>query len=369
MRLRPLAFEELPGWSPDELVAVWPAYLEAAKAVVTERIPLRAGVPPSPELSTLCRRALELAGDPQNVFRFFMENFRPLEVLNDLEARDGFVTGYYEPELEGALLPSAEFSAPILARPSDLLDVRATEIAGWDPAFHGARKTADGALEPYPSRRSIESGAIDAVTAPILWLRDPVEVFFAQVQGSARIRLPDGSRMRLVYAGRNGRPYSSIGRILIESGEIPAEEMSLARCKNWLRANGLRQGEPGRTVLQRNESYVFFRLEQDSDPSVGPIGAQGVPLVPLRSMAVDRTVWPYGTAIWIGADLRSAGLADGRTGRLMVAQDTGSAIVGPARGDLFIGSGDRAGEIAGLIRHPARFVVLAPSGTAAHGAP
>lgn len=368
MRLRPLAFEELPGWSPDELVAVWPTYLEAAQAVVDGREPLRAGAPPTAELASLCRQALGLECDAGRVSRFFRENFRPLEILNDLEGSDGFVTGYYEPELEGALEPSPDFSSPILARPHDLLDVRAAGIADWDPAMHGARKNAGGQLEPYPTRLAIESGAIDGATKPILWLRDPVEVFFAQVQGSARVRLADGTRLRLVYAGRNGRPYSSIGRILIESGEIPAEQMSLARCKQWLRANGLRPGDRGRAVLQRNESYVFFRLEDDPHPSIGPIGAQGVPLVAMRSMAVDRTVWPYGTPVWIGADLRSAGLKDGRAGRLMVAQDTGSAIVGPARGDLFIGSGDRAGEIAGLIRHPARFVVLAPSGTAAHGA-
>lgn len=368
MLLRPLAFEELPGWSPDELVAVWPAYLAAARAVVEDTPPLRPGAAPTRELSALCNQALDLGSDPDKIARFFRERFQPHEVLNERGGRDGFVTGYYEPELEGSLVPTPDFTAPILARPHDLLDVRAAGMAGWDPGIHGARTNAGGELEPYPTRRAIECGAIDAVTTPILWLRDHVEVFFAQVQGSARVRLPDGAPMRLVYAGRNGRPYNSIGRILIESGEIPAEQISLARCKEWLRANGLRQGDPGRTVLQRNESYVFFRLEDDTDSSIGPVGAQGVPLVALRSMAVDRTVWPYGTPIWIGADLVSAGLGDGRTGRLMVAQDTGSAIVGPARGDLFIGSGDRAGEIAGLIRHPARFFVFAPSGTAAHGA-
>lgn len=367
MRLHPLEFEDLPGWTVDEIVAAWPTYLASCRAILGKLPPLRSGLAPSSDMTEVCSRALGLSGDVA-LATFFTHNFRPFLVEPETGVLGGFVTGYYEPELEGSTVRTPEFSAPVLARPGDLLDVRGKAIEGWDPVFEGARTTKSGDLEPYPARVEIEAGGVDNVTAPILWLRDHVEVFFAQVQGSARIRLQDGTRRRLVYAGRNGRPYTSIGKILIGRGEIPAEEMSLARCKDWLRASGLALGQRGRDVLQANESYVFFRLENDSEAAVGPTGAQGIALTPLRSVAVDRTIWPYGTPVWIEADLSSAGLGDGASGRLMIAQDTGSAIIGPARGDLFIGSGDRAGDIAGLIRHAARFVVFAPAGMADHGA-
>lgn len=360
MRLRPLGFQELPGWNPSELQTIWPAYLASCRAIVSALPPLRSGIDPSPAMRALAARALQTASDPEQIHRFFLECFRPAEVLGAQGDQRGFVTGYYEPELAGAEVPDEEFSAPILARPDNLVDMRGVEREGWDRTLEGARRCPDGRLEPYPTRAEIEGGLLGEAAPPILWLRDPVEVFFAQVQGSARVRLRNGDRKRLVYAGRNGRPYTSIGKILIAQGDIPGDEMSLARCKAWLRANGLQPGDRGRKVLQANESYVFFRLEDDSDPHVGPTGAQGVPLSSLRSIAVDRTIWPYGTPVWIEADLSSAGLGRGPTGRLMVAQDTGSAIVGPARGDLYIGSGDPAGEIAGLIRHSARFVVFLP---------
>lgn len=362
MRLTPLDFEQLPGWQPSELPAAWPAFLASCRAVATFAPPLRVGRPASSEFVELSSRALEIGDNPDAVSRFFRENFRPFEVLADTGAGEGFVTGYYEPELEGSSTRTTEFTAPVLARPKDLIDMREADVTGWDRSLQGARRTADGRLAPYPSRAEIENCILGDLAAPVVWLRDHVEVFFAQVQGSARVRLTDGSRKRLVYAGRNGRSYTSIGRILINEGEIAPEDMSLSSCKAWLRGNGVQIGDRGRTIMQRNESYVFFRLEDDPDTRIGPTGGQGIPLWPLRSMAVDRAVWPYGTPIWIGADLTTAGLGAGPTGRLMIAQDTGSAIVGPARGDLFIGSGARAGEIAGLIRHSARFIVLLPVG-------
>ena len=360
MRLRQIEFDQLPGWNPAELQAAWPAFLASCRAILANLTPLRAGVAPSPAIRNCASAALTVENKPDDIFRFFRDNYRPAEVLSDGGAKVGFVTGYYEPELDGSETPDPGFSTPVLARPHDLVDMRGVETEGWDRSLEGAQRTSDGELKPYPTRAEIEGGALGAAAQPVVWLRDPVEVFFAQVQGSARVRVRDSTCKRLVYAGRNGRPYTSIGKILIARGEIPADEMSLDRCKTWLRANGLDVGQPARTVLQSNESYVFFRLEDDTDPLAGPTGAQGLPLSTLRSLAVDRTVWPYGTPVWIGADLSAAGLGQGLTGRLMIAQDTGSAIVGPARGDLYIGSGDRAGEIAGLIRHPARFIVFTP---------
>ena len=366
MRLRRLGFPDLPDWAPTEFIAAWPAYIDSCRALTNDLTPLRTGAPPTVGMAELARRAQHVAPEPDAVSNFFLDNFEPFEVLSDAGTGEGFVTGYYEPELDGSERPDDEFSAPVLARPDDLIDMRGSTARGWNRKFEGARRAPDGRLSVYPTRSEIENGILGEVAQPVVWLRDHVEVFFCQVQGSARLRLKSGERRRLVYAGRNGRPYTSIGRLLIMQGEIAPDDMSLARCKAWLRANGLELGERGRAILQSNESYVFFNLEPDSNPGHGPIGAQGVPLTPMRSIAVDRTIWPYCTPIWIGSDLSSAGLGRSITGRLVIAQDTGSAIVGAARGDLFIGSGDRAGEIAGLIRHAARFFVLLPKGHAQH---
>ena len=185
-----------------------------------------------------------------------------------------------------------------------------------------------------------------------------------QVQGSGLVELTDGRRLRLIYDGRNGRPYTSIGRGLIEAGEIREAEMSLARLKGWLRAAGVRPGERGRAWMQRNASYIFFRLAPDEPPGGGPIGGAGLPLTPLRSIAVDSNLWPYGLPFWIEARLPWRGAQPEPFGRLMIAQDTGSAILGAARADLFFGSGDEAGLRAGSIRHDADFRVLLPRGDA-----
>ena len=163
----------------------------------------------------------------------------------------------------------------------------------------GARRRADGRLVPYDDRETIERARRD----PIVWVRDAVEAFLIQVQGSAQVVFPDGGRARLAYDGRNGLPYTSIGRILIERGAIPEPDMSLAGLKAWLRSAGLGEGEAGLDLMRQNRSFVFFRLVADFDPALGPVAGAGVPLTPLRSIAVDRTLWSYGLPFWIEADL------------------------------------------------------------------
>jgi membrane-bound lytic murein transglycosylase A len=311
---------------------------------------LRKAKAPPPAL--LRAAVLALEADPVEARAFFERNFEPRRI-----ATKGFVTGYYEPEVFGSLTPTREFSAPILARPADLVSFAPGEgPKDFDLALAGARRRADGVLEPYPDRAEIESEALN----PIVWLTDAVEVFVVQVQGSARVKLSDGRTVRLVYDGRNGKPYTSIGRELIEAGEIGASEMSLERLKSWLRANGLKPGECGREEMRRNRSFVFFRLEEDCDPGAGPIGGAGVNLTPLTSLAIDRNAWCYGLPFWIEAELswRSETIEPFR--RLMIAQDTGSAIVGPARFDIFFGTGDLAGRRAGAIRHEADAMALWP---------
>ena len=352
-------------------------FQKTARALVAGAAALRAARPPSTALLAAAEASLSVR--PEDAYAFFTERFLPRSLASVAEVADlglpvaavgdcgrprsatsatnasgttGFLTGYYEPVVRGALAPSPQFEAPILARPPDLVGFAPGEgPPDFDPALAGARRRADGALEPYPARAEVEEAGL----APIVWLEDAVEVFLIQVQGSGRVILPDGRQTRLVYDGRNGQPYTSIGRLLIEAGEISESEMSLARLKAWLRANGLQAGERGRELMRRNRSYIFFRLEEVGSPEEGPIGGAGVSLTALRSIAVDRTRWSYGLPFWIEAEL-----PEGRFRRLMIAQDTGSAILGEARFDLFFGTGDAAGSRAGAIRHPCQASVLLP---------
>ena len=280
--------------------------------------------------------------------------FQPYEV-RPASAPRGFLTGYYEPEAEGSLTRTQEFVAPLLARPDDLVTVGPGEAQPGLPEGAFARRTGAG-LSPYPDRAAIEDGALGHQARPIAFLRDAVAVLIVQVQGSARIRLPDGGTVRVAYAGRNGQPYTSVARVLVETLGIPPAEMTASRLTEWLRAH---PGEaPG--LIRRNRSYVFFRVADELDPRDGPVGGAGVPLTAGRSLAVDRSAWSYGLPVWLEGDIPGPDGAVEPLRRLVVAQDTGTAIIGPARGDLFFGSGEEAGRQAGLVRHPARFVVLWP---------
>jgi membrane-bound lytic murein transglycosylase A len=350
------SFDALAGFEADDALSAFRTFLSTARALELDAAPLRAGLAPSAALRAAARAALaEPPRDAETARRFFLAHFRPFRV----GAGPDFLTGYYEPWARGSMVATPKFSAPVLARPADLVSFApGRPPPGFDSTLAAARRSSDGTLSPYPDRAAIETRGDD----PLLWLADPVEVFLIQVQGSARVELEDGRVVRLVYDGRNGQPYTSIGRTLIEAGEIPEREMSLARLKSWLREHGLRPGERGRELMWRNRSYVFFRVEENLDPEAGPIGGAGVPLTPLRSIAVDRSLWSYGLPFWISADLPWEGDAPTPFRRLMIAQDTGSAILGAARADLFFGGGDLAGTRAGAIRHHADFTVLLPLG-------
>ena len=353
-RLLPLDFESLAGWIDDDHRAAFLAFERSARTLGGRRIGPRPAQSASPELLASARAALcaSLAAD-RDARRFFEERFRPFRVVP--ENGGGFLTGYYEPCVPASKVETKEFRWPILARPADLMTF------GLDPPpiefpkdVTGARRLSDGSLVPYADRAQIEAERRD----PIVWVRDAVEAFLIQVQGSAQVEFPDRSRARLAYDGRNGLPYTSIGKILIEAGEVAEGAMSLASLKAWLR----RDPAKGLGLMRRNRSFVFFKLVDDFDPELGPTGGAGVPLTPLRSIAVDRTIWAYGLPFWIDAELPWADETSRPFRRLLIAQDTGSAIVGPARADLFFGAGDEAGARAGAIRHRAEFVVFLPRG-------
>ena len=351
-RFEALRFESLAGWNDDDHLAALRTFERSARTLAAGRESPRPARSPPPELIATARAALrssvEAERDPQ---RFFETRFRPFRVIPDEEG--GFLTGYYEPRAQASRVETKEFRWPILARPADLVTLaHGAAPAGFPDGVSGARRLCDGSLVPYADRAEIEAEH----RGPVVWLRDAVEAFLIQVQGSAQVEFPDGRCARLAYDGRNGLPYTSIGRILIESGEIAESAMSLASLKAWLRADR----ERGMKLMRRNRSFVFFRLVEDFDPELGPVAGQGVALTALRSIAIDRTLWAYGLPFWIEAELPWADDAQRPFRRLMIAQDTGSAIVGPARADLFFGSGEAAGARAGAIRHSGEVVVFLP---------
>jgi membrane-bound lytic murein transglycosylase A len=354
LRLEPLDFENLAGWSDDDHQAAFRAFVRSAQAFAASRASPRPAQAAPPELVANARAALcGIATAERDARRFFETRFRPFRVVP--ENGGGFLTGYYEPCVPASTIETEAFRWPLLARPADLVTFGVDPPpVGLPDGVSGARRLSDGSFVPYADRTAIEAERRD----PIVWVRDTVEAFLIQVQGSAQVEFPDRRRARLAYDGRNGLPYTSIGKILIETGEIAERDMSLASLKAWLR----RDRERGLALMRRNRSFVFFKLIDDFDPELGPLAGAGVPLTPLRSIAVDRTIWAYGLPFWIEAELPWADETPRPFRRLMIAQDTGSAIVGAARADLYFGSGEVAGARAGAIRHRARFTVLLPDG-------
>jgi membrane-bound lytic murein transglycosylase A len=358
--LIPTDYADLEGWAKDDHAAAFAVFLRSARHMATQPPVDRPLGVSGADLQRIARLALAL---PENISRHaakrvFEQNFRPWIV----QPHDGspFLTGYFEPEVEGSLTPTDRYRYPLYGRPSDLVDIDDTNRpADWDAACQFARRT-DSGLSLYFDRAAIEDGALLGRGLEIVYLADSIDVFFIHVQGSASIRLGDGGRMRVSYAAKAGHPYTSIGKRLIERGVASPETMTLDRLRGWLAENRAE----GTALMRENRSYVFFRElpTAELDPDLGAIAAAGVQITPGRSLAVDCRLHTYGTPIWLGADLPVGpeGTME-RTNRLMIAQDTGSAIVGAARGDMFTGLGTSAGEIAGRIRHvPATFVMLKP---------
>lgn len=354
-RAEALSPAAIPGWTQDDHARAFAIFAQGCMADP----PLRQGVPLPERLTAVCdkAKALVAAGpvDRMQGKAFFEQNFSFWRIRPEA-GETGFTTGYFEPEFEGSLTRSDAFPTPLYDRPKDLVTrFSEDDWPGLDKALSAARRTTEG-FEPFPDRTAIETGALDGQGLEILWLRDPVDRFVLQVQGSGRVRLPDGSVTRLTYSGRNGHPYTSLGRVLSQRENIPPEQMTMDRLIARLKADA----GFARDLIRLNKSFVFFARRDDLPAESGPIGGAGLPLTPLRSIAVDRTVWPYGLPVWIDATIPDGIGGEEHLARLMIAQDTGSAILGAARMDLFVGSGAAAGHRAGLIRHPVAFTVLWP---------
>jgi membrane-bound lytic murein transglycosylase A len=261
--------------------------------------------------------------------------------------------------LEGSRTQNEVYSVPIYRRPSNLFVKGQTQASVGLPNKGAVyRKIGRRKLVPYYDRAEIEDGKIEGRGLEIAYLKNQTDLLFAQIQGSARIELPDGSMVRINYDAHNGYPYTPVGRILIDRGIIPREQMSMQKIREWMEQN-----PDGADELRRqNRSYIFFREVNLSDKDEA-VGAQGVPLTAGRSIAVDKALHVYGTPFFIEGDLPiESERSKTPFRRLMIAQDTGSAIVGPARADLYFGAGVEAGRVAGRLKNNARFVMLVPKG-------
>ncbi|MBS1180522.1 MAG: mltA [Proteobacteria bacterium] len=347
------AFTDLPGWADDDHTAAYAAFRRSSVRLGDKVPTAKALGPDGAALAQKGRLALALGDlDAAAARAFFETHFRPFRI--EPLVGEGFVTGFYEPEVEARRQPSLAFPVPLLAPPDGLRELTdGDDRRNLDPTLTWALEDGRGRLAACPDRGAIMAGVLDGRARPVAYVKNAVEAFFIHVQGAARLRLPDGSLMRVTFAAKSGHPYFSVARLMLERGVVasPAEATADA-LRAWL--DGLDPRER-RAALARNRSYIFFREAAVADLTLGPIAAAGVPLTPGRSLAVDRSLITFHAPVFVEADL-----ATGSFRRLMVAQDTGSAIVGPARGDIFFGSGDAAFALAARVRDPARFTLLVP---------
>jgi membrane-bound lytic murein transglycosylase A len=357
-QLRAVRFADLQGWDSDDHAAALGAFRTSCAALAKRASDAALGRAMWAGTVADWRPVCDAADrtEPAAARAFFEEWFVPM-ALTDRGAPDGLFTGYYEPLLRAARAPSSVFRVPLHGRPADLVSV---DLGAFIEDLDGRRiagRVADGRLVPYYSRAEIEAGVLDGRAQAVFWVDDPVEKFFLEIQGSGQVELPDGERLRVGYAEQNGRPYRAIGRDLVEMGELERDEVSLQSIRAWLRANPDR----AQALMNRNPSYVFFRETGPVVAGVGPVGAQGVPLTAGRSIAVDRRFVPLGVPLWVETTVPSPG-GEMPLRRLMVAQDTGGAIRGVVRGDVFWGEGAAAEYSAGHMRSTGRWFALVPRG-------
>jgi membrane-bound lytic murein transglycosylase A len=369
LTLEPDSFERLPGWREDAVEAALPALLRscARLAALPDGAPAggtgaAAGVAgKAADWRAACAEGAKVPpGDRAAARRFFESRFRPWSA-RDHRNPIGLFTGYYEPLLHGSRRRHGRFTVPLYGRPPELVTV---DLGRFRDDLKGKRiagRVEGGELAPFPDRREIDAGALAGRKLELVWVDDPVEAFFLEVQGSGRVQLAEGGEMRVGFAAQNGHPYASVGKALIAAGALKPAEVSLQTIRAWLLAHPAEA--PG--MLEKNPSYVFF---QETHPpaaeGAGPLGAAGVPLTPGRSLAVDLKYLPLGVPVWLAGGMPSAraGEGDRKLRRLLVAQDTGGAIRGPVRGDVFFGFGPEAEEVAGRMKHRGKLWLLLPVG-------
>lgn len=327
LTLTPTDFASLPAWRTEDFSSALSAFQESCQKFSShpQTIPQQiANTSVAPEAWQSACRAAFSADDAEG---FFSSYFTPYQAIAYGSDKQGLLTGYYEPLLKGSYTPSLEYPYPVWGVPTDLR-----------------------AGVPYLTHKEIDEQGLEARANPLLYVNDKVDLFFLHIQGSGRVELPDGEIVKLSYAGKNNRGYTALGKYLSDNGIIPRSELSLQRLKKWLRKNP----DEARDAMWQNESYVFFAF---GDANKGAIGAQGVPLTPEASIAVDPTMLPYGVPVYLDTNLP---YTYEKYCQLVVTQDTGGAIKGPLRADLFFGPGERAEHLAGGMKQMAQFYVLLP---------
>ena len=354
-RLEPISWSDIDGWAADDQTAAFATFLASCRPIVNAKA-TRDPRPVFVGLIAACGRALAampLEGDAAR--KFFEDNFRPVRISR-LDTDSGLLTGYYEPVVDGSRFPTGTFPVPLYRRPPDLVHMGGKRRVSMPNKGRVVRRINWRTFVPYYDRAAIEDGILDGRRLEICYLRSWTDVLFMQIQGSARIRLEDGEVLRVNYDLHNGQPGVSVGRVLLDRDLVSRDEMSMDRIRQWMEKNPREAAE----VRRLNKSFTFFRITGLSQFDEAA-GAQGIPLTPVRSIAVDRGLHVYGTPFFIEADLPIASDAPTtKFRRLMIAQDTGSAIVGPARADIYFGAGDDAGRIAGRIKQRGRFTMLLP---------
>lgn len=355
-------FADLPGWQaddPSDALAAFRISCSAVRALPGDRSLGGSGYAGVAEdWRQVCAAAAGTGGGAEAARAFFEENFVPFAVA-DRDDPIGLFTGYYEPTLNGSRRRHGAYQVPLYARPPELVEVDLGEFRDDLAGRRIAGRIEQGRLVPFADRDTIVSGALAGRGLEVLWVDDPVDAFFLEIQGSGRVRLENGEELRIGYASQNGHPYYAIGRDLVARGALFRDEVSLQTIRDWLAANPSEAAE----VMGTNPSYVFFRVLGRE----GPYGAQGVVLTPGRSLAVDRAFHALGVPMWLAATRPAAepGGSDVPLRRLMIAQDTGGAIRGPVRGDVFWGPGEEAEEIAGRMKNDGKLWVLLPRRVAA----
>lgn len=354
--LTPARFSDLPGWNEDHLAEAWPAVLRSCAAIANQPAakPIgRDGLGGTVgDWRSACAAAKNLSPVTDTTVRRNVETwFQPWRVVHGSASNPtsaGLFTGYYETELRGSLHRDTRYSQPLYGRPADLVTV---DLKSFDQTGHGdtlVGRVVGGKVVPYLRRAEIDHGGLGTQAPVLVWAEDPVDVLLLHIQGSGRVLLPDGSVKRVGFVTSNGHHFVGIGKTLIDHGKLPKNNASMQEVVAWLKAHP----SEAQALIAENPRYIFFKLSEGD----GPFGAQGVALTPRRSMAVDPEHIPLGVPLWLdtkdpdGQPLR----------RLMVAQDTGSAIKGPVRGDFFWGAGAAAFEKAGRMKSPGGYWLLLP---------
>ncbi len=365
--LAQVGFDELPGWRDDRLAEALPPLRKSCDRLT--RQPAERAVGPSgiggtvADWTPLCAAALELhAGDEAAARAFFVEWFAPFAVgaagKAGSDAAEGLFTGYYEAELDGARVADDAHKVPLYGRPADLVTADLGQFrADWDGQSIAGR-VVDGRLVPYFDRAAIDEGALAGQGAELIWVSDPVDAFFLHIQGSGRVRMADGGTIRVGFAASNGLKFRGIARDLIDMDVLPKDDASMQAVRDWLRANP----DQAAALMQKNPRYIFFReIDGPEATAEGPVGAQGVSLTPMRSLAVDTGLLPLGAPLWLDTVWPPGAAEAGEPlRRLMIAQDTGGAIKGAVRGDFFWGTGEAALARAGAMKEKGRYYLLLP---------